>query len=103
MASIIKVTNGDTVRAKIPWTNWSEDGSGSLVDPDGQTTTFTVYNGSTLAEIATGAATRETTGVYFYDYTIPAGNDSKTYVFEFTADFSSKPQVSRQRVVGRYK
>lgn len=103
MASIKKVTNGDTVRAKIPWTNWAVDGSGSLVDPDGQATTFTVYNGSTLAEIATGAATRESVGVYYYDYTVPASTESKSYVFEFSADFTSKPQVSRQRVIGRYK
>ena len=101
MASILKVTNGDTVRAKIDWTNWAVDGSGALVDPDGQSTTFTVYNGSTMAEMATGAATRESVGVYYYEYTVPAGNDSKSYVFEFTADFSAKPQLSRQRVVGR--
>ena len=103
MASILKVTNGDTVRAKIDWTNWAIDGSGALVDPDSQSTTFVVYDGPTMAQIDTGAATREAVGVYYYDYTVPAGNDSKSYVFEFTATFSAKPQLSRQRVVGRNK
>ena len=101
MANILKITNGDTVRAKITWTNWATDGSGAPADPDSQSTTFTVYYGATMVQESTGAATREDIGIYYYDYTVPAGNDSTSYVFEFSSNFSSKPQISRQRVVAR--
>lgn len=101
MASIRKVQNGETCRPKVTWTNWATDGTGEVADPDSQSTTFTVYDNATMVQVATGAATRESIGVYYYDWTVPASDDPQTFLIEFTANFAAKPQKATQRVVGR--
>ena len=89
---------GDTITFKAEF----KDISNVLVDPDSSAATFKVYNNETLAQVATGAATRLSTGVYKYEWTVPSG-DGIVYILEMSCNFSSLPQLKRIKVKAKFR
>lgn len=72
---------GDTVRLKASFYNFSD----ALADPTG--VTCTVYDGRRTVLVNAASTTKESTGVYYYDYTVPsAGFDPITYEFSGTLE-----------------
>lgn len=80
---------GDTSRLYTSFYNYAD----ALADPD--TVTVVIYSHEGQVELKTGAATRESTGVYYYDYIIPAGVPSPL-VYEFGGMLDGKPTVNRE-------
>jgi hypothetical protein len=79
---------GDTIRLKASFYNYS----GALTDPD--SVTVKIYTDIGPIQIETGAATKEATGVYYYDYTIPADING-ALVYEFAGILDGTPTVGR--------
>lgn len=91
------VLTGDTVTAQGTF----RDEDLALVDADSQEVTFTVYDGETRKVVFTGAATRRSKGVYYYNYTIPP--IEQAYYFELEGDFAGDPQLKRVKVKAKFK
>ena len=89
---------GDTITFRSEFL----DSDGNPGDPDGSAATFTVYNFETLAVVDTGAATRDSQGVYSYDWTVPEGDGVK-YILEMKGDFNGLPQLERTRAKARFR
>ena len=85
------VTSGDTIRLKATFYDWD----GVLADPTAITVTF--YDSSKTAIGTAVTLTLETakisTGVYFYDYTVPSGYTKMYYEFNGTVD--GDPSIER--------
>jgi hypothetical protein len=79
-----------------------KDPNGVLVDPDGQISTFTVFKDDTAAQVATSTMTRQSQGVYTYDWLIPAA-DGVVYIIELKGLFSTKPQLQRTKVRAKFR
>lgn len=95
------VFTGDTIRVQASFRDWSPDGvSGALVDPDSNVASVAVFD-SELTSVSTGTATRQSVGVYTYDWTVPVTEG--TYFFEFKGLFSTKPQLTRQKFSVKFK
>lgn len=95
------IFTGDTVRIKATFRDWAPEGqTGALVDPDASEASVTIYDGD-LNVLTTGAAIRESLGVYYYDWTTPATEGN--YFFEFKGMFSLKPQLTRQKFTIKFK
>jgi uncharacterized protein YfaS (alpha-2-macroglobulin family) len=80
---------GDTVRLSAAFYNFADE----LADCDGNVT-VTVYD-HTGAQIATGVATRSSTGAYYYDYTT---TDEGMFTYEFSG-MSGGTAVVRRSVI----
>lgn len=91
------VYTNDTVRVKATFLDLNDQ----LVDPDGQSCTFTSYLEETGKTSSTAAATRESQGVYYYDYLLPAAQTN--YIVEMAGDFSGDRQVKRFKLKARFK
>lgn len=91
------VFTGDTIRVQATFTNES----GTLVDADGQAVTFKVYNADTRAVLTSAAATRSSTGIYFYDYTVP--DTEQAYFLEMSGLFATKTQLKRTKIKAKFK
>jgi hypothetical protein len=76
---------GDTIRLKASFYTFA----GVLADPS--TVTCTIYDSGGVV-VTTGSATKETTGVFYYDYTTTTKGD---FSFEFTGTLETKPILSR--------
>jgi len=89
MASLI----GNTVRLTATFVDWLN----VATDPDVGTVVFRVYDsekGQIGTDLPLPAGTYKTeTGVWQYDYLVPAGNDF--LIVEFYATISSLPIVNR--------
>lgn len=73
-----------------------------LTNADGGIVSFKAYDADTLAVVATGSATQLSTGVYYYDWLVPA-TDGKSYFLELSGAFSTKPQLKRLKVKAKFK
>lgn len=82
-------TTGDSTRLKGSIYNYAK----SLADPENPVT-VKIYShiGNKLLE--TGEATRETTGIYYYDYA-PPEDIPGDLVYEFATVHEGKPQKAR--------
>jgi hypothetical protein len=89
---------GDTITFRSEFLN----AAGEPGDPDGSAATFTVYNYETLSVVDTGAATRESAGVYVYNWLVPEG-DGVRYILEMKGDFDGLPQLERTRAKARFR
>jgi plastocyanin len=89
---------GDTITFKAEF----KDINNVLVDPDASAATFKVYNNETLAQVSSAAATKLSTGVYKYEWTVPSG-DGIIYILEMSGDFSSLPQLKRVKVKAKFR
>jgi len=76
---------GDTIRLKASFYTFA----GVLADPSA--VTYTVYD-SDRDVVVTGTATKESTGVFYYDYTT---TDVGDYTFEFSGTLETKTILSR--------
>lgn len=95
------IFSGDTIRVKATFRDWAATGqTGALVDPDSNTATVKVFD-SELTEVLSGTATRESQGVYYFDWTVPTTEGG--YYFEYKGLFSAKPQISRQKYTVKFK
>jgi len=79
------VHKGDTIRLKASFYTFA----GVLADPT--TVTYTVYDDAETV-VTTGNATKETTGVYYADYTTTVRG---TFSYEFSGTLESKSILSR--------
>ena len=95
--STTTVYTGDTIRIKGTFKN----DSNVLTDADNNSVTFTIYDYETQKSVYTHAATRQSAGVYYYDYTIP--NSEKKYIVELKGDFSLLPQLSRAIIKAKFR
>jgi hypothetical protein len=84
----VAIIIGDTIRLKATFYNYS----GALADPDSVTAKIYSHIGQIL--LATGAATKESTGVYYYDYTVPADVPG-LIVYEFSGMMDGTPTAGR--------
>lgn len=91
------VATNDTIRVKAEF----KDYAAALLDADSQAVTFTAFDAETLKSVATAAATRQSLGVYYYDWLVPA--TEKGYILEMKGNFSTKPQLKRMRVKAKFK
>ena len=91
------VYTGDTIRIKGTFKN----SSNILTDADSNAVTFTIYNSETKKVIFTGAATRLSQGVYYYDYTMPT--TEMRYIVELKGNFSSKVQLTRAVIKAKFR
>jgi hypothetical protein len=100
------VFTGDTITVKGRFTSEVEEGAptSTLLDPDGNSVTITVYDADevviTTATTPTDV-TRESTGVYVYQWTAPlvAG----IYWIEFKGLVATKPQLRRRKFSVKFK
>lgn len=85
---------GDTIRVKMTFTDRVPEGDppGAAVDPDSNAVTVTIYN-SDFQKVTTASASRQGTGIYFYDWTMPLVPG--TYYVEFKGLFSTYPELNR--------
>lgn len=91
------VYTGDTVRVKGTFKNQSN----TLIDADSNSVTFNIYNADSLKIVTTAAATRQSAGIYYYDYTVPAAEIK--YIVELKGNFSALPQLSRAVIKAKFK
>lgn len=91
------VYTGDTIRIKGTFKN----SSNVLIDADSNLVTFTIYNADSQQVVATGTATRSSTGIYYYDYTMPATENK--YIVELKGNFSLLPQLSRATIRAKFR
>ena len=82
---------GNTVRFRASFYNFADE----LADPSD--VTVNIYAHIHKTPIETGAPVKESTGVYYYDYTIPDDVDGDL-VFEFIGTLEEKPTVARQKI-----
>ena len=97
MTTTTTVYTGDTIRVKGTFRNQSN----TLIDADSNNVTFTIYNADSLRLVSTGSATRQSAGVYYYDYTVPAAE--MKYIVELKGNFSALPQLSRASLKAKFK
>jgi len=79
------------------------DNSDALVDPDA--VSLVIYDqdqevlltGITFDGTATGIQKRST-GNYYYEYTVPVGQNITKIFFEYTGTVDSKPSLNRKEV-----
>lgn len=81
---------GDTVRFYATFYNYS----GTPSDP--QSVICTVYSHIGQQVLVAGAATRESEGIYYYDFTIP--DTDGALVYEFAGEYDGKPTVGRAKL-----
>lgn len=82
---------GDTVRLKASFYNFSD----ALADPTG--VTCTVYDGKKNKLVDAAVATKESTGIYYYDYTLPStGFDP--LIYEFCGTLEGTTALSRATI-----
>jgi hypothetical protein len=79
------VHKGDTVRLKASFYTFA----GVLADPT--TVSYTVYDDAETV-IVTGTASKESTGVYYYDYTTTVRG---VFSYEFNGTLETKTILSR--------
>lgn len=95
--AITTVYTGDTIRIKGTFKN----SSNTLIDADANLVTFTVYSYETKKSLATAAASRLSTGIYYYDYEVP--NTERKYIVELKGDFDGYPQLARSVIKAKFR
>ena len=82
---------GDTIRLTCTFYNFA----GELADPTA--ISLKVYDASKTAVLtkAIGDLVKSSTGVYYYDYTVPVTSQQMTY--EFIGTINSLPMVAREQ------
>lgn len=88
---------GDTIRIKGTFRNLSD----ILQDADGNDVTLKVYNADTRSLLSSHTASRESEGIYFYDYTFPT--KERAYIFELSGLFGGKVQLKRFKTKAKFK
>jgi len=84
--------SGDSVELRASF----YDDNNVLSDPT--SVTVTIYNRSSRAQLATGSATKVSTGVYRYYYTLPS-DTSGAIVYEFVGTLDGRPTVARELII----
>lgn len=82
---------GDTVRLRSSFYNFA----GELADPT--SVTITIYDGDKVVLVNAGATTKESTGIYYYDYTVPSTSPDPL-VYEFSGTLESHVSLSRATI-----
>jgi len=82
---------GNTVRLKATFYNLA----GAATDPDASAVTLNIYDGNRTV-VTTQPCTRESAGVYYYDYTIPAG--AGPLHWEMAGKMATLPVVGRDKL-----
>jgi hypothetical protein len=85
------MVTGNTVRLKASFYSFADE----LADPSD--VVINIYAHINKKLIQTGTPVKESTGVYYYDYTIPDDVDGDL-VFEFIGTLEDMPTVARQRI-----
>jgi len=80
---------GETIRLKVT----VKDESAALINP--ATTVVSITNPSGTSKVAAASMTNESTGVYYYDYTIPTTGVLGTWTYEVVAS-SGKPSIEQE-------
>jgi hypothetical protein len=91
------VYTGDTIRIKGTFKN----SSNVLTDADANIVTFKIYDFDTKRLLFSDDATRISTGVYGYDYTVPSAE--KKYIVELKGEFAGFPQLSRAVIRAKFR
>lgn len=55
-----------------------------------------------LSQYPLGSSNKVSTGVYFYDYTIPAGVQDQTYYYEFYGEITGIPALNRGKFLAKF-
>lgn len=84
---------GDTVRLKASFYNYL----GALADPTG--VKITIYDGQRTVLVDAVAATKETTGIYYYDYLVPVSGVGPLY-YEFSGTLEGSVALGRAALEG---
>ena len=82
----------NTVRLKVIFSTFA----GVVTDVSGSSVNLTIYNkvnGTLIQNYSGSSITKESTGTYFYDYTIPVGPSD--YVYEWSGLMEGTPIVNR--------
>ncbi len=79
---------GDTIRLKGSFYTWADVLTDLSAAP-----TVNIYNGEETL-LTTGTATKESTGVYYYDY---APSSVGNYIYEFSGTSASAAMIRRDR------
>lgn len=98
MAHVIKVFTGDTKKFTSVITAY--DGV-TLVDPDNNDVTVTIYNSDSNAPIHTTPATRQSEGVYECEYEFP--DIAGSYLVEFSGNFGGAVHLGRIKIRARMR
>lgn len=84
------ILTGDTIRLKASFYSFA----GVLADPD--VVTVKVYSHIGQQVLTTATATKDSTGVYHYDYTIPV--ESGDLVYEFSGTMDGTVSLGRAKI-----
>lgn len=92
---------GDTIRVQTTFRDWAlPPAVGSIIDPS--SVTVNTYNGDgSVLGTNLMPVVREASGVYHYDWTLPA-TDGK-YIIEFVGINSGEPTLIRSQVTVKFK
>lgn len=83
------ILQGDTVQLRVYFRTLNN----IVVDPTGITLTIYDSTATQLEQFEITEVNKESTGVYFYDYTVPS--DKSEFIFEFKGTYNSKPILVR--------
>ena len=84
--------NKDTLRLTITYQDFTPDTVSLKIYDESK-----VQIGTTITSLINSS-----TGVYYYDYVIPASNTKKQYWYEFTAVYSGTTIVNRDYFYGEW-
>lgn len=89
---------GNTVRVKGTYKN----NAGQPTDPSLPTVRIYDSNYDLITEVSLSDANKVGTGVYQYDYTIPAGKAHAIYYYEFYGEVTGVPALNRGQFVAKF-
>lgn len=85
----------DTIRVRAIFRDWAPEGEeGILLSPT--SVTVNIYDGEQAPIQQNLSALNDSTGSYYYDWTLP--DEPGTYYIEFIGDVNGKPQVAREKI-----
>lgn len=84
--------SGDTVRLKVHFKTFD----GTFINPSDITLTIYDKDKQQIEQFILTDNDKETVGVYFYDYVLPANQE--LIIFEFAGVYNTKPILVRDKV-----
>lgn len=88
--------SGDTIRLKVNFKTFG----GTLIDPSDITLTIYDKDKQQIEQFILTDSDKETVGVFFYDYVLPANQE--LIIFEFAGVYNTKPILIRDEVKIRF-
>lgn len=92
--------SGDTIRVRVTFRDYAVAPTlGAVIDPDSITVKIYDSKENLVETIGGGDVVHESTGIYYYDWTLDEG----TFFIEFSGDFGGNPEIKRAKIKSKWK